>query len=222
MKLPSSLARVFNRFWQWLISPSLLFVTVMVSFPAFLFQKNLMVLVIEVLVFFLLALTRRGKLRLLPSILMIAGITFFALFSPHGQVLARWGRFSVTTGALEAGLTRGLTLAGMVFLSQLALSPQLHLPGKLGGFVVDMFGLLDKLTKEGLMVKKDKKFVGIKRLITSLDEHLYQVYWSEVQEGQVLEQKQAPEIQLPERTITVQGIVVASLFSGILYFLLFV
>lgn len=222
MKLSSSLARVFNRFWQWLVSPSLLFVTVMVSFPAFLFQKNLMVLVIEVLVFFLLALTRRGKLRLLPSILMIAGITFFALFSPHGQVLARWGRFSVTTGALEAGLIRGLTLAGMVFLSQLALSPQLHLPGKLGGFVVDMFGLLDKLTKEGLMVKKDKKFVGIKRLITSLDEYLYQVYWSEVQEGQGLEQKQAPEIQLPERTITVQGIVVASLFSGILYFLLFV
>lgn len=222
MKLSSSLARVFNRFWQWLISPSLLFVTVMVSFPAFLFQKNLMVLVIEVLVFFLLALTRRGKLRLLPSILMIAGITFFALFSPHGQVLARWGRFSVTTGALEAGLIRGLTLAGMVFLSQLALSPQLHLPGKLGGFVVDMFGLLDKLTKEGLMVKKDKKFVGIKRLVTSLDEHLYLVYWSEVQEGQGLEQKQAPEIQLPERTITVQGIVVASLFSGILYFLLFV
>lgn len=222
MKLPSALASVCSRFWKWLISPSLLFVTVMVSFPAFLFQKNLMVLVIEVLVFFLLALTRRGKLRLLPSILMIAGITFFALFSPHGQVLARWGRFSVTTGALEAGLTRGLTLAGMVFLSQLALSPQLHLPGKLGGFVVDMFGLLDKLTKEGLMVKKDKKFVGIKRLMTSLDEHLYQVYWSEVQEGQALEQKQAPEIQLPERTITVQGIVVASLFSGILYFLLFV
>jgi hypothetical protein len=153
---------------------------------------------------------------------MIAGITFFALFSPHGQVLARWRRFSVTTGALEAGLTRGLTLAGMVFLSQLALSPQLHLPGKLGGFVVDMFGLLDRLTKERLTFKKDKKFVGIKRLMTSLDEHLYQVYWSEVQEGQALEQKQDPEIQLPERTITVQGIVVASLFSGILYFLLFV
>ena len=88
--------------------------------------------------------------------------------------------------------------------------------------MVDMFGLLDKLTKEGLMFKKDKKFVGIKRLMTSLDEHLYQVYWSEVQKGQALEQKQAPEIQLPERTITVQGIVVASLFSGILYFLLFV
>lgn len=222
MKLPSALASVCSRFWKWLISPSLLFVTVMVSFPAFLFQKKLMVLVAEALVFFLLALSRRGKLRLLPSILMIAGITFFALFSPHGQVLARWGRFSVTAGALEAGLIRGLTLAGMVFLSQLALSPQLHLPGKLGGFVVDMFGLLDRLTKERLTFKKDKKFVGIKRLMSTLDDHLYLVYWSAGQEGQALEQKQAPEIQLPERTITVQGIIAASLFSGILYFLLFV
>ena len=181
-----------------------------------------MVLVAEAFVFFLLALTRRGKLRLLPSILMIAGITFFALFSPHGQVLARWGRFSVTTGALEAGLIRGLSLAGMVFLSQLALSPQLHLPGKLGSFVVDMFGLLDNLTKEGLVFSKDKKFVGIKELMSILDEHLYQVYWSDGQEGKALEQKQVAKIPLSEKNITVRGIIVAGLFSGILYFLLFV
>ena len=162
MKLPSSFAGACSRFWSWLISPSLLFASVMVSFPAFLFQKKLMVLLVEAVVFFLLAVTRRGKLRLLPSILMIAGITFFALFSPHGQVLARWGKFSVTSGALEAGLIRGLTLAGMVFLSQLAVSPQLHLPGKLGGFVVDMFSLLDKLTQQRLVLRKEKKFVGMK------------------------------------------------------------
>lgn len=222
MKLPPSLASVCSRFWKWLISPSLLFVTVMVSFPAFLFQKKLLILAVEAFVFFLLALSRRGKLRLLPSILMIAGITFFALFSPHGQVLARWGRFSVTTGALEAGLIRGLSLAGMVFLSQLALSPQLHLPGKLGSFVVDIFGLLDKLTQQRLVFSKDKKFVGIKELMSTLDKHLYQVYWNEGGEGLVLEQKQVAEIQLSEKNITVRGIVAASLFSGILYFLLFV
>lgn len=222
MKLPTAFARVCSRFWSWLISPSLLFASVMVSFPAFLFQKKLMVLAVEALVFFLLALTRRGKLRLLPSILMIVGITFFALFSPHGQVLARWGAFTITAGALEAGLTRGFTLAGMVFLSQLALSPQLHLPGKLGSFVVDMFGLLDKLTKEGLVFSKDKKFVGIKELMSTLDAHLYQVYWSDGQEGKALEQKQVAEIPLSEKNITVRGIIVAGLFSGILYFLLFV
>ena len=222
MKLPSSFAGACSRFWSWLISPSLLFASVMVSFPAFLFQKNLMVLAVEAVVFFLLAVTRRGKLRLLPSILMIAGITFFALFSPHGQVLARWGKFSVTAGALEAGLTRGLTLAGMVFLSQLAVSPQLHLPGKLGGFVVDMFSLLDKLTQQRLVLRKEKKFVGMKALMSTLDEHLYQVYWNEGQNHEVQNKVQTTKSLQVEGKITVRGIVAASVFPGILYFLLFV
>ena len=222
MKLPSSFAGACSRFWSWLISPSLLFASVMVSFPAFLFQKKLLILAVEAFVFFLLAVTRRGKLRLLPSILMIAGITFFALFSPHGQVLARWGKFSVTSGALEAGLTRGLTLAGMVFLSQLAVSPQLHLPGKLGGFVVDMFGLLDKLTQQRLVLRKEKKFVGMKALMSTLDEHLYQVYWSKDQNHEVQNKVQTTESLQVEGKITVQGIIAASVFPGILYFLLFV
>lgn len=222
MKLPTSFARVCSRFWSWLISPSLLFASVMVSFPAFLFQKKLVVLAVEALIFFLLALSRRGKLRLLPSILMIAGITFFALFSPHGQVLVRWGGFSVTAGALEAGLSRGLTLAGMVFLSQLALSPQLHLPGKLGGFVVDMFGLLDKLTKERLAFSKEKKRARIKELMSTLDAHLYQVYWNEGQEREAKDKAHGTKSKKEERQFTVQGIVAASLFSGILYILLFV
>lgn len=222
MMLPTSFARVCSRFWSWLISPSLLFASVMVSFPAFLFQKKLVVLVAEVSVFFLLALSRRGKLRLLPSILMIAGITFFALFSPHGQVYARWGAFTITAGALEAGLTRGFTLAGMVFLSQLALSPQLHLPGKMGGFVVAMFSLLDKLTKERLVFSKKKKLVGLTELMTTLDTHLYQVYWNEGQEGEAKDKAHGTKSKKEERQFTMQGIVAASLFSGILYVLLFV
>lgn len=220
MKLPPSVATTCNRFWSWFISPSVLFVAVMVSFPAFLFQKKLILLLGEAIVFFLLALSRRGKLRLLPSILMIAGITFFALFSPHGQVLARWGKITITAGALEAGLIRGITLAGMVFLSQLALSPQLHLPGKLGNFVVDMFSLLDELTKHPLVFKKTKKFVGIKEIMTTLDGHLYQVYWEMTQKDEGNERKmEAPQ---GDRKMTLRGIGAALLFTGILYVLLFV
>ena len=211
MKLPPSLAGACSRFWSWLISPSLLFASAMLSFPAFLFQKKLVVLAVEALIFFLLALSRRGKLRLLPSILMIAGITFFTLFSPHGQVLVRWGRFSVTAGALEAGLSRGLTLAGMVFLSQLALSPQLHLPGKLGSFVVDMFGLLDKLTKERLSFSKRKGLVGLKELAAALDARLYRVYWSAGQEGVALDSRPV------EGSVTMRGIVAALILPLALY-----
>ncbi len=190
MSLPPRLADVSRRFWGWLISPSLLFAAVVLSFPALLFQKNLAVLSGEAAAFFLLALAKRGRLRLLPSILMIVGITFFSLLSPHGQVLTRLGGLSITAGAVETGLARGVTLAGMLFLSQLAVSPQVRLPGRIGAFVVDVFYVLDGLAGSPLGIgvqDKKKGWQGFaqtaKNLIFALDNRLYQVYWQRGQAG---------------------------------------
>lgn len=217
MKLPQPLAELCHRFWSWLISPSLLFAVVMLSFPAFLFQKNLTVLAGEAAAFFFLALTRRGKLRLLPSLLMIAGITFFSLLSPHGQVVARWGTLAITTGALEAGLRRGVTLAGMVFLSQLAVSPQVRLPGRLGAFVVDMFGVLEQLVgKQQEFRQALRKKDGAGGVMAALDSRLYQVYWQR-------EKKEAESIRDEDMVrchFTGRGIVVMLAWLGMLYSLL--
>ncbi|MBQ7367509.1 MAG: hypothetical protein IJW57_09830 [Spirochaetaceae bacterium] len=217
MKLPQPLAELCHRFWSWLISPSLLFAVVMLSFPAFLFQKNLTVLAGEAAAFFFLALTRRGKLRLLPSLLMIAGITFFSLLSPHGQVVARWGTLAITTGALEVGLRRGVTLAGMVFLSQLAVSPQVGLPGRVGAFVVDMFGVLDQLVgKQQEFRQALRKKDGAGGMMAALDQRLYQVYWQR--------EKKEPDSIRDEDMVrchfTGRGIVVMLAWLGMLYSLL--
>lgn len=217
MKLPQPLAELCRRFWSWLISPSLLFAVVMLAFPAFLFQKNLTVLVGEATAFFFLALSRRGKLRLLPSLLMIAGITFFSLFSPHGQVVARLGTLAITTGALEAGLHRGVTLAGMVFLSQLAVSPQVRLPGRLGAFVVDMFGVLEQLVgKQQEFRQALRKKDGAGGVMAALDQRLYQVYWNR-------EEKEPDSIRDEDMVrchFTGRGIVVMLAWLGMLYSLL--
>lgn len=217
MKLPQPLASACSKFWNWLISPSILFVSVMVSFPAFLFQKNLLVLVIEATTFFVLALTRRGKLRLFPSLLMILGIVFFALFSPHGQVVARLGSFTITKGALEAGLARGVTLAGMVFLSQLALSPNLSLPGRAGNFIVDMFSVLDKLASEPITFRENSK--KLRGIFTFLDNRLYQVYWSgeEEKNGKM---DFIDEKEVSKRGLNFRGIIAAFLLPVVLYFML--
>lgn len=217
MKLPRRLAASCHRFWSWLISPSLLFAAVMLAFPAFLFQKNLTVLAGEAAAFFFLALTRRGKLRLLPSLLMIAGITFFSLLSPHGQVVARWGTLAITTGALETGLRRGVTLAGMVFLSQLAVSPQVGLPGRVGAFVVDMFGVLEQLVgKQQEFRQALRKKDGAGGVMAALDQRLYQVYWQR--------EKKEPDSIRDEDMVrchfTGRGIVVMLAWLGMLYSLL--
>ena len=217
MKLPRRLAASCHRFWSWLISPSLLFAAVMLAFPAFLFQKNVMVLVGEAAAFFFLALSRRGRLRLLPSLLMIAGITFFSLLSPHGQVVARLGTLAITTGALEAGLRRGVTLAGMVFLSQLAVSPQVRLPGRVGAFVVDMFGVLEQLVgKQQEFRQALRKKDGAGGVMAALDQRLYQVYWNR-------EEKEAESVQVADtgrRSLSVAGVIVGLVWLGFLYGLL--
>lgn len=223
MRLPRRLATSCRRFWDWLISPSLLFAAVLLAFPAFLFQKNLTVLAGETISFFLLALTRREKLRLLPSILMVAGITFFSLFSPHGQVLARIGGIFVTAGAVEAGLARGMTLVGMVFLSQLAVSPQVRLPGRAGAFVVDVFSVLDGLGQEplglGAQDKGRTRFAQAARnLGSALDNRLYRAYWQQDGFGQ---RKSAdnnhPAVQRPSRR---RGVAAMVLWLAALYGLL--
>ena len=82
---------------------------------------------------------------------------------------------------------------------------------------MDMFTLLDKLTKERLVFSKKKKLVGLTELMTTLDTHLYQVYWNEGQEDAVQDRAQATEVQQTEGKITMQGIVAALILPLALY-----
>lgn len=65
---------------------------------------------------------RKGKVRLLPPLIMIASLAALSLLSPSGKVLHVIGSFRITRGALEAGLSKGLTLTGMLFASQVIFS----------------------------------------------------------------------------------------------------
>lgn len=208
MKLPGTMAEKTISLWNRLISPSLLFITVMLCFPAYLFQDNIWVLWGEMVFFLLLALTKRGKIRVLTGFFIILGVTFFSLFSPYGKVLFYVGHFSVTEGALETGLHRGISLTGMVFLSQLAVSPKLRLPGKIGTFMATMFWYLEALGKESLALKKG-------HILTAIDYRLYEVYWEEKEE--------VPSSVVTETQpiFSFSGIIFSLLLLSVLYFLLF-
>ncbi|AEE17800.1 hypothetical protein [Treponema brennaborense] len=226
MKLPVRVARACARFWETRLSARVLFVSALCCFPAFLFQQNTVVLACEAAVFFVLALTKRGSVRLLPPILVVAGVAFFSLLSPYGKVLFRVGDFTVTAGALDGGLRRGLMLAGMVFLSQLAVSPRLMLPGKAGAFLSRMFSYLDELSSVRVPFKRGQ-------VIEAIDARLCAVYdgtgiaetdtaetdtVSDTESAAVTDSPQAPE---KSGGTKFAGAAAAVLLPAVLYVLLF-
>ena len=123
-----------------------------------------------VVVFFcMVAIKKRGNVKLLPSVFMTLGITFFALLTPSGKVLFAVGRFRVTYEALLLGLRKSAVIVGMVFLSQFAIDPRLALPGKAGAFLNKMFAVFDALTSRRLRFKKG-------HIIEALDAHLMELW----------------------------------------------
>lgn len=130
------------------------------------------ILWIFVILFFILASIKRKKVKILPSILVTITITFLALLSPYGKVLLTLGSFKITSDSLILGLRRSGILAGMVFLSQIIISPKIKLPGKLGKFLKQVFYWLEKLTEVRLKFKP-------KMIIETLDNRLCEIWEKE-------------------------------------------
>lgn len=99
--------------------------------------------------FILVMITRKGKVRILPSLVVIFSVTFMALLSPYGKVLLGVGKFKITAGALENGLKRSGVLVGMVFASRCIVGRNTTLPGKAGSFISRVFFLFGSLTSTG-------------------------------------------------------------------------
>lgn len=138
---------------------------------AFLFIKDVRIMALLTIIFYIAARIRRRKVRILPSVIILVTVTAAALLSPAGRVIVRFGNFPVTLGALETGLSRALTLVGMVFLSQYATSGSIKLPGAAGALLESVLCWFSALTAKKLSFKKGA-------VIKTLDEHLSEVYSS--------------------------------------------
>ena len=147
------------------IAPAPRFAAGMLMLPPYLLIEGLPYKAGLAAFFALLAVLAGKRLRWGYFLLLITSVTFFHLLAPWGRVLLEVGSFTVTTGALENGLTRGITLVGMVFLSVAAVRPELELPGRLGGLVGRTFYHFDSI------LEGKKRLTG-KNFFTSLDELL--------------------------------------------------
>ena len=120
---------------------------------------------------------RHGRVKVLPSLTVVIGVTFFALFSPSGRVFVRLGTFAVTEGAVRAGLSRSLVLVGMIFASQCVfalLLPAGTIPSRLASSglasaLSRILAVLGELTSRRLSFKRG-------HIIETLDGRLVEVY----------------------------------------------
>ncbi|HKJ85323.1 MAG TPA: hypothetical protein VKA06_04570 [Spirochaetia bacterium] len=143
-------------------APLHVFIVGVVTIVAFLFQEELLVRLIQVLLFAAIATLAGKRIRWGYFLIMVGSITFFNLLTPVGRVLAEYGPIRVTEGALEQGLMKGLAIVGLVFISLFAVRPDLRLPGTFGGILARLFFYFERILDT-------RKRVSAKRLVESVD-----------------------------------------------------
>ncbi|MBN2659326.1 MAG: hypothetical protein JXR86_19885 [Spirochaetales bacterium] len=142
----------------------------MASAPAFLFQSDPLFRWIQVLLFISATIISGKKFRLLPNLLMTAGIIFANLMTPNGKVILSFWGFSVTQGALVNGFSRAGLLVGMIYLSRFSVRKNLQIPGRLGSLLSLVFFYFDRIvegervTRGNFMEKIDEKLMAVQKI----------------------------------------------------------
>lgn len=141
-----------------------------------LIPKNLFVKTLSLAVIFvLLEIKKRGKVRILPSLFILLSVVISNLLVPFGKILftvEKW-HVLITQGALFAGLERGVVLVGFLFFSQLIIDKNIILPGALDAFFKRVLGVFDILSGEKISFEKSEKISG---LTARIDEKLLSLY----------------------------------------------
>jgi len=167
------------------IAPLPRFAAGMLMLPPFLFTDGLAGKAVLALFFAILAVSAGKHLRWGYFLIVVLSVTFFHILSPWGRVLLEIGPLTITTGALESGLIRGITLIGMVFLSVAAVRPELKFPGRFGGLLGRTFYYFD-------VIIEGRKRLSRKNFFTSLDDLLTERFNPEKEGFGILEGGEVP------------------------------
>jgi len=151
------------------INPAARFWTGISFIPGFFLIDRIEFKLCLVVIFALLASLAGKKIRFLYFIIMTGSIVFFHILTPVGRILLKTGPFIITEGSLKTGFNKGITLAGLIFISLFSVSPALKLPGKLGGLLGRMFFYFEEIIE-------NRKKIRPKDFIDSLDEILMEIF----------------------------------------------
>ncbi len=151
------------------MNPNVRFFISILFIPFLLLVDNSIFSWIITLVFLILVGFKKKRIKILPPLFLILSIVFFSILQPTGKILFSLGSFHITLGSILFGLEKSGKLLAMLYISQYAISRDLHIKGEIGEFLNTVFSYFDTLSEH-------KKNFNIKKPIESIDEILIEVY----------------------------------------------
>jgi len=133
----------------------------------FLPQRALAPKAAEVLLFGLLGAAAGRRVSWAYFAFLSLSIAAFNLLSPWGRVLAALGPLRITEGALVTGLSKGITVTGLVLISLFTVSRELALPGRFGVFLARSFYYFERLSAERRRIRRAHVWEDIDAILES-------------------------------------------------------
>jgi len=157
-----------QKVYERLFSARILSITGLLVMPAMLFNPVIQYRVAQFLFFWFLCWLAGKKNRTLMTVFMIVSIVAFNLMPPHGRILYTLGNFRITLGALMTGISRAVTLQGLIMLSKLSIRRDLKIPGGFGDIIGESFkyyaNILDsknRITRKNLIEDIDNLMINL-------------------------------------------------------------
>lgn len=164
-----------------------LFLSGLVVIPSFVLQRSLLLKSFCILLYavlcFVLRRRRRPVLSVIRSVILVICITLAHLFTPAGKILVRVGGFPITSLALESGLYRGLTLAGLFYISSFYIRRDIRLPGIVGTLLGRIFFYFNLLVSRSSLDRKNPIEFDPRKPIESIDRILIETYGHGQEQG---------------------------------------
>jgi len=157
-----------NDYISTIVKPGHRFVWGLMLLLSFLFIQGLLPRLALVIIFALLARAAGKRIKFSYFIILTSSIALFNLLTPWGEVLYSVGGFDITRGALIAGLTKGITISGLVFVSLFSVSRDLQLPGRFGRLLGRSFYYFECLYSHKRKVHRRSFFSDIDGILLDL------------------------------------------------------
>ena len=151
-----------------LVAPSHRFLWGVSLLFLFLFSRGLFPRFLQLILFAVLSTAAGKRIRYLYFVILTFSITLFHLLTPWGSLLFSFAGFPVTEGALLEGLTKGVTISGLVFVSLFSVSKELVLPGRFGRLLGKSFFYFESLYTEKRRIRRASFLSDIDDILLSL------------------------------------------------------